>query len=146
MLKTKKPALGVGQKSADALKSVLAVDLVKENRFKNLLRAVKDNIDRAGILLPVAKSESFLSIDEFKALYSSQLKDYETYIVNVPISLINYRQGQIRLVRPEFCVQNYNLFNHVVDFCQSEFPVSFYDENVGFFDIIKKPPSMSGRS
>ena len=41
MLKAKKPALGVGQKSADALKSVLAVDLVKENRFKNLLRAVK---------------------------------------------------------------------------------------------------------
>ena len=138
MLKSKKPALGVGQKSADALKSVLAVDLVKENRFNNLLRVVKDNIDRAGILLPVAKSQSFLSIDEFKALYSSQLKDYETYIVNVPISLINYRQGQIRLVRPEFCVQNFNLFNHVVNFCQSEFPVSFYDENVGFFDIIKK--------
>ena len=138
MLKTKKPSLGVGQKSADALKSVLAVDLVKENRFKNLLRVVKDNIDRAGILLPIAKSDTFLSIDEFKVLYSSQLKDYETYIVNVPVSLINYRQGQIRLVRPEFCVQNYNLFNHVVDFCQSEFPVSFYDENVGFFDIIKK--------
>ena len=65
MLKSKKPALGVGQKSADALKSVLAVDLVKENRFKNLLRVVKDNIDRAGILLPVAKSQSFLSIDIF---------------------------------------------------------------------------------
>ena len=77
MLKTKKPSLAVGQKSADALKSVLAVDLVKENRFKNLLRVVKDNIDRAGILLPIAKSDTFLSIDEFKVLYSSQLKDYE---------------------------------------------------------------------
>ena len=132
-----KHALAVGQKSADALKSVLATNLVNEPRFKSLRKVVKDNIDRAGISLPIGGTK-FLSIEEFKALYSAQLSEYETYIVNVPVSLINYRQGQIRLVRPEFCVQNFKLFKHVVDFCQSEFPVSFYDENCELFDVIKK--------
>ena len=41
-------------------------------------------------------------------------------------------------MRPEFCVQNFNLFGHVVDFAQSEFPVAHYDENTGLCDLVKK--------
>lgn len=137
MSRTSKPALAVSQKHADASSSVLATDLIKESRFKNLRKVVKNNVDRAQIRLPIGGT-NYLSLKEFQALYSSQLDEYETYLVKVPVSLINYRQGQIRLVRPEFCVQNFNLFKHEVDFCQSEFPVSFYDENLGLFDIIKK--------
>ena len=137
MPRTSKPALAVSQKHADASSSVLATDLIKESRFKNLRKVVKNNVDRAKISLPIGGT-NYLSLKEFQALYSSQLDEYETYLVKVPVSLINYRQGQIRLVRPEFCVQNFNLFKHEVDFCQSEFPVSFYDENLGLFDIIKK--------
>ena len=45
-----KPALAVGQKAADNLTSVLAVDLVKEPKFKSLIKCFhnsKTNQDMA---------------------------------------------------------------------------------------------------
>ena len=138
MTTTSKPALAVGQKSADNLTSVLAIDLVKGAKFKNLLKTIKDNIDRARVVYPVCGNDPCLSFDQFQLYRSSQEEDMVTYLVDVPVSKLNYKQGQIRLVRPEFCVQNFNLFGHVVDFTQSEFAVAHYDENVDLCDLVKK--------
>jgi len=137
MTTTPKPALAVGQKAADNLKSVLATDLVKDNKFKSLIKVVKDNIDRAGVVYPVGMQPA-LSVEQFLTLKASQDDDIVTYLVGVPISKLNYKQGQIRLVRPEFCIQNFRLFGHKVDFSQSEFGVAHYDDITGLFDIIKK--------
>ena len=132
-----KPALAVGQKAADNLTSVLAVDLVKEPKFKSLIKIVKNNEDRAGVVYPVGMQPA-LSYEQFLALRASQDDDMVIYLVGVPISKLNYLQGQIRLVRPEFCVQNFNLFGHKVDFSQSEFGIAHFDEKTGLCDIIKK--------
>ena len=137
MTTTSKPPLAVGQKAADNLTSVLATDLVKGTKFKILRKTIKDNIDRAGILYPVG-SKPGLEFETFENLRASQTDGMVTYLVDVPVSRLNYKQGQIRLVRPEFCVQNFNLFGHVVDFTQSEFPVAHYDENTGLCDLVKK--------
>ena len=137
MTTTSKPSLAVGQKAADNLTAVLATDLVKGTKFKNLLKTVKDNKDRAGVVYPVGM-QPCLSFEQFQALRASQDDEMVTYLVDVPVSKLNYLQGQIRLVRPEFCVQNFRLFGHVVDFSQSEFPVAHYDENTELCDIIKK--------
>ena len=138
MTTTSKPALAVGQKAADNLTSVLAIDLVKGAKFKNLLKTIKDNIDRARVVYPVCGNDPCLSFDQFQLYRSSQEEDMVTYLVDVPVSKLNYKQGQIRLVRPEFCVQNFNLFGHVVDFTQSEFAVAHYDENADLCDLVKK--------
>ena len=137
MTTTSKPPLAVGKKAANNLTAVLATDLVKETKFKILRKTVKDNIDRAGIRYPVG-SKNGLEFETFENLRASQTEEIVTYLVDVPVSKLNYKQGQIRLVRSEFCVQNFNLFGHVVDFTQSEFPVAHYDENTGLCDIVKK--------
>lgn len=137
MTTTSKPPLAVGKKAANNLTAVLATDLVKETKFKILRKTVKDNIDRAGIRYPVG-SKNGLEFETFENLRASQTEEIVTYLVDVPVSKLNYKQGQIRLVRPEFCVQNFNLFGHVVDFAQSEFPVAHYDENTGLCDLVKK--------
>ena len=137
MTTTSKPPLAVGQKAADNLTAVLATDLVKGTKFKILLKTVKDNIDRAGLLYPVG-SKPGIDFGTFENVRASQPDEMTTYLVDVPVSRLNYKQGQIRLVRPEFCVQNFNLFGHMVDFTQSEFPVAHYDENTGLCDLVKK--------
>ena len=53
MTTTSKPPLAVGKKGADNLTAVLATDLVKTPKFKNLLKAVKNNIDRARVVYPI---------------------------------------------------------------------------------------------
>ncbi len=138
MTTTSKPPLAVGQKGADNLTSVLAIDLVKEPKFKNLLKTVKDNIDRARVVYPLGGDNPCLSYEQFLALKASQEDDVATYLVDVPIIKLNYKQGQIRLVRPEYCVQNFRLFGHIVDFRQSEYAVAHYDENLDLCDIVKK--------
>ena len=137
MTTTSKPPLAVGKKGADNLTAVLATDLVKGTKFKILLKTVKNNIDRAGVVYPVGM-QPCLSFEQFQALRASQTDEMVTYLVEVPVSKLNYKQGQIRLVRSEFCVQNFNLFGHAVDFTQSEFPVAHYDENTELCDIVKK--------
>ena len=137
MTTTSKPPFSVGKKGFDNLTAVLATDLVKGTKFKNLLKTVKDNKDRAGVVYPVGTQPAF-SFEQFEQARASQDDEMVTYLVDVPVSKLNYLQGQIRLVRPEFCVQNFRLFGHVVDFSQSEFPVAHYDENTELCDIIKK--------
>ena len=48
MTTTSKPSFAVGQ-AADNLTAVLATDLVKGTKFKNLLKTITDNKDRAGV-------------------------------------------------------------------------------------------------
>ena len=138
MTTTSKPPLAVGKKGADNLTAVLATDLVKTPKFKNLLKAVKNNIDRARVVYPIGGDNPCLSYEQFLSLRASQEDDVATYLVDVPINRLNYKQGQIRLVRPEFCVQNFNLFGHIVDFRQSEYAVAHYDETLNLCDIVKK--------
>ena len=138
MTTTSKPPLAVGQKGADNLTSVLATDLVKQPKFKNLLKTVKNNIDRARVVYPLGGDNPCLSYEQFLSLRASQEDDVVTYLVDVPIIKLNYKQGQIRLVRPEYCVQNFNLFGHIVDFRQSEYAVAHYDETLDLCDIVKK--------
>lgn len=137
MTTTSKPPLAVGKKAANNLTAVLAIDLVKGPKFKILRNTIKDNIDRAGIRYAVGCKDG-LEFETFENLRASQTEEIVTYLVDVPVSKLNYKQGQIRLVRPEFCVQNFNLFGHVVDFAQSEFPVAHYDEDTGLCDLVKK--------
>ena len=138
MTTTSKPPLSVGKKGADNLTAVLATDLVKIPTFKNLLKAVKNNIDRARVVYPIGGDNPCLSYEQFLSLRASQEDDVATYLVDVPINILNYKQGQIRLVRPEYCVQNFNLFGHIVDFRQSEYAVAHYDETLNLCDIVKK--------
>ena len=120
------------------LESIKATDLVKQARFNALNSIVTDNIDTAQVKYPDGFTSCYLNLKDFEERYSSQKERKKTYSVKLPISKIAYKQGQVRLVRPEFCVQNFELFNNSVDFCESENPVVFYDENTREFYVVKK--------
>ena len=105
----------------------MALDLVQQPRFKGLLSLVRDTIDEATVKYPVGSEGCFMSIKEFLEKYAQQKERKVTYTVSIPISAFRYKQGQVRLVRQDYCVQNFETFNHTVDFCESENPVSFFD-------------------
>ena len=117
--------------------TIKALDLVKQPRFNELNSVVQDNVDTASIKYPEG-STGFLSLDNFQDQYSKQVNRKTTYSVKLPISKIAYKQGQVRMVRPEYCIENFELFNNSVDFCESENPVVFYDENSEEFHVVKK--------
>ena len=98
--------------AASHYKSILAIDLVKEPKFKNLLSAVRKSSDEAEIVYAVAanNSSASLSLGEFHQMYEAQTEDTQTYFVRIPIHLLNFNPGQIRKIRPEFCIQNFNTF------------------------------------
>jgi len=118
--------------------SVSAMNLVSEPRFRGLRSIIQDNIDSAKVKYPVGFGKCFMSLSEFYGHYNKQTDRKETYTVKVPISKIFYKQGQVRQVLPEFCIENFELYNHTVDFCESEIPVFFYDEVTGEFNPVKK--------
>lgn len=120
------------------LTSVSALSLISEPRFRGLRSIVQDNIDSAKVKYPVGFGKCFMSVTEFYGHYNKQTDRKETYTVKVPTSKIFYKQGQVRQVLPEFCIQNFELYNHTVDFCESEIPVFFYDEVTGEFNPVKK--------
>lgn len=126
-------------------KSTLAIDLVNESNFKNLLAAVRKSGDSAQIIYARGADNELgsLSLKQFKREYERQTELVVTYQVRVPIRLLNFKQGQVRKVRPEFCNQNFNTFNHKVDFSQSEYGVTFYDEGTELFDIGKKQHTLT---
>jgi hypothetical protein len=120
------------------LTSVSALSLISEPRFRGLRSIVQDNIDSAKVKYPVGFGKCFMSLSEFYGHYNKQTDRKETYTVKVPTSKIFYKQGQVRQVLPEFCIENFELYNHTVDFCESEIPVFFYDEVTGEFNPVKK--------
>ena len=120
------------------LQAVKALDLVQQPRFKGLLSIVRDNSDKATVKYPVGSVGCFMTLKEFLEAYAQQKERKVTYTVSIPISLFRYLQGQIRLVREDYCVQNFETFNHTVDFCESENPVTFFDETDTLFDLVKK--------
>ena len=120
------------------LTSVSALSLVSEPRFRGLRSIVQDNIDSAKVKYPIGFGECFMTLSEFYDHYNKQTDRKETYTVKVPTSKIFYKQGQVRQVLPEYCTENFELYNHTVDFCESEIPVFFYDEVTGEFNPVKK--------
>jgi len=125
------------------IKSVSALSLVSEPRFRGLRSTIQDHIDSAKVKYPIGFGDCFMNLERFYDLYNQQDSRKETYTVKVPISKIFYRQGQVRQVLPEFCVQNFELFNHSVDFCESEIPVVFYSELTGEFNPVKKQHTLA---
>ena len=126
-------------------KSTLAIDLVNESNFKNLLAAVRKSGDSTQIIYARGADNELgsLNLKQFKREYERQTELVVTYQVRVPIRFLNFKQGQVRKVRPEFCIQNFNTFNHTVDFSQSEYGVTFYDEDTELFDIGKKQHTLT---
>ena len=107
------------------LSSTSALDLVNERRFQGLRSVIQDNISSAYVKYPIGFGNCFMSVSDFYTYYNQQSDRKATYTVKVPVSKIHYKQGQVRLVRPEFCIENFELFNHTIDFCESETPVAF---------------------
>lgn len=120
------------------LDSVSATNLVSEPRFRGLRSVIQDNLDAAYVKYPIGFGNCFMSVQDFYEHYNKQTDRKATYTVKIPVSMLYYKQGQVRLVRPEYCIENFELFNHTVDFCESETPVAFYDEATGQFYIVKK--------
>lgn len=123
--------------------SAPALDIVKESRFNTLRNVVKDNIDIATVKYPVGLGNCAMSLQEFYERYSQQTDNKVSYLVNLPISVIQLMQGSIRLVRPEFCVDNFKRFKYSIDFCESENPVVFFDEKENFFFAVKKQHTLT---
>lgn len=115
-----------------------ATDLVKQAKFNNLRGVIRDYIDTAKILYPIGFESGAMGLQQFYDLIKDQQTNKAVYTVSVPVSLIRYLLGQIRNVRPEFCLQNFQTFNHSVDFTESEIGVAFYNPSEGSFDIVKK--------
>ena len=115
-----------------------ATDLVKQAKFNNLRGVIRDYIDTAEILYPIGFESGAMGLEQFYDLIKDQQTNKAVYTVSVPVSLIRYLLGQIRNVRPEFCLQNFQTFNHSVDFTESEIGVAFYNPSEGSFDIVKK--------
>jgi len=120
------------------LGATFASDLVKQAKFNNLRNVIRDYIDSAKIMYPIGFESCAIGIQEFYILIDEQKVKKATYTVRVPISLIRYLLGQIRNVRPEFCLQNFQTFNHSVDFTESEIGVAFFNPSENCFDIVKK--------
>lgn len=123
--------------------SAPALDIVKEPRFNTLRNVVKDNIDIATVKYPVGLGNCAMSLKDFYERYSQQTDNKVSYLVNLPISVIQLMQGSIRLVRPEFCVDNFKRFKYSIDFCESENPVVFFDEKENFFFAVKKQHTLT---
>lgn len=115
-----------------------ATDLVKQAKFNNLRGVIRDYIGTAEILYPIGFESGAMGLQQFYDLIKDQQTNKAVYTVSVPVSLIRYLLGQIRNVRPEFCLQNFQTFNHSVDFTESEIGVAFYNPSEGSFDIVKK--------
>ena len=115
-----------------------ATDLVKQAKFNNLRGVIRDYIGTAEILYPIGFESGAMDLQQFYDRIKDQQTNKAVYTVSVPVSLIRYLLGQIRNVRPEFCLQNFQTFNHSVDFTESEIGVAFYNPSEGSFDIVKK--------
>lgn len=115
-----------------------ALNLVAEPRFRNLRSVVQDAAETAIVKYPIGFGDCFMSIEQFNEYYEKQTTRKEVYTVKLPVSKLYYKQGSVRQVRPEYCIENFELFNHTIDFCESEIPVTFYDEATGNFYLVKK--------
>lgn len=120
------------------INSTSALDLVSEPRFRGLRTVIQDNLDAAYVKYPIGFGNCFMDLNEFYQHYNEQVDRKATYTVKLPVSKLHYKQGSVRMVRPEYCIENFQLFNNTIDFCESEIPVAFYDEVTGNFNIVKK--------
>jgi len=120
------------------MNSTSALDIVSEPRFRGLRTVIQDNLDAAYVKYPIGFGNCFMGLDNFYQHYNKQVDRKAIYTVKLPVSKLHYRQGSVRMVRPEYCIENFQLFNNTIDFCESEIPVAFYDEVTGNFNLVKK--------
>jgi hypothetical protein len=120
------------------MNSTSALDLVSEPRFRGLRTVIQDNLDAAYVKYPIGFGNCFMDLDNFYQYYNKQVDRKATYTVKLPVSKLHYKQGSVRMVRPEYCIENFQLFNNTIDFCESEIPVALYDEVTGNFNLVKK--------
>lgn len=123
---------------AQHLSATPATDLVMQAKFNSLKSVIRDHLDKTEIIYPIGFESCAISTSEFFRMINDQETNKAVYTVSVPISMIRYREGQVRLVRPEFCLQNYQTFGYSVDFTESEIGVAFFNSNDNMFDIVKK--------
>lgn len=120
------------------MNSTSALDIVSEPRFRGLRTVIQDNLDAAYVKYPIGFGNCFMDLDNFYQHYNKQVDRKAIYTVKLPVSKLHYKQGSVRMVRPEYCIENFQLFNNTIDFCESEIPVAFYDEVTGNFNLVKK--------
>ena len=80
---------------------ILGLKLLEDSKFAKLRDMVSDNLEQVEVIYP--EGECSLAIDDFVEKQSHQVSEKQTYSVSVPVSLIEYAQGQIRLIQPEYC-------------------------------------------
>ena len=88
-----------------------ALDLIAEPRFRNLRSVIQDAADNASVKYPIGFGNCFMSTELFYELYKDQTSRKEVYTVKLPVSKIFYQQGSVRQVRPEYCIENFELFS-----------------------------------
>lgn len=115
---------------------ILGLKLLEDSKFAKLRNMVNDNLDQVAVIYP--EGECSLSVEDFAQKQSEQTEDKKTYSVSVPVNSIEYAQGQIRLIQPEFCEQNFSNYKFKVNFQESETPVFIYNEKTGRFQVTKK--------
>lgn len=115
---------------------VSGLKLLEDPKFFKLRKMVEDNLDQVEVIYP--EGECSLSVEDFVEKQNEQTEEKKTFSVSVPVSLIEYAQGQIRLIQPEFCEENFKNYKFKVNFQESETPVFIYDEKTGKFQVTKK--------
>lgn len=115
---------------------ILGLKLLEDSKFAKLRDMVSDNLEQVEVIYP--EGECSLAIDDFVEKQSHQVSEKQTYSVSVPVSLIEYAQGQIRLIQPEYCEQNFKNYKFKVNFQESETPVFIFNEKTGKFQVTKK--------
>jgi len=115
---------------------VSGLKLLEDPKFSKLFKMVEDNKDQVAVIYP--EGECALSVEDFVQKQKEQTEEKKTFSVAVPANLIEYAQGQIRLIQPDFCEENFKNYKFKVNFQESETPVFIFDERTGKFQVTKK--------
>jgi glutaredoxin 2 len=115
---------------------ILGIKLLEDSKFAKLRNMVEDNLDQVEVIYP--EGECSLDVENFVEKQKNQTNEKQTYSVSVPVNLIEYAQGQIRLIQPSFCEENFANYKFKVNFQESETPVFIFNEKTGRFQVTKK--------
>lgn len=115
---------------------ISGLKLLEDPKFSKLRKMVEDNLDQVEVIYP--EGECSLSVEDFIQKQKEQTEEKKTFSVSVPVNLIEYAQGQIRLIQPNFCEENFKNYKFKVNFQESETPVFIFNENTCRFQVTKK--------
>jgi len=122
--------------SGSSSQKILGIKLLEDTKFAKLRKMVTDNYEQVEVIYP--EGECSLSVEEFSQKQSAQVAEKQTYSVSVPANLIEYAQGQIRMIQPQYCEENFTNYKFKVNFQESETPVFIFNEKTGKFQVTKK--------